>query len=877
MPVTEVSANYYYSVKLKDTQTGELYNFGGNSRSGDGTWSGWIHVNLYDDHWWNGLRDWIENDRVVHQDGGDDDSHALPCRYTDGYGNHHWCDNADESAFADKIKYEVVGLAFKGKPEEGNHGQWYEVLDGDDYFYMQDGEGIEIFNRIKDEVKELDLREWGKHFWEAEHYFGEMVAMETLYLPNNDFAIYDEFMFANAYNLTNIVWSEHSYIREVGKSAFRNCFKLPQSQIQRIINEVAAHSAQGAIGEGAFFNCLQLVDITIPARIRWIGNDAFSQEIYRPTDLPSNYDTSILVPSIKTVTIQTDGSKTEENSYKRIWYYEDPRNTGDDWYGWSDADKWAEHASSDPDGDLIGTWTGLQMDYIGNTAFADCQEMTAFTLGDGVQLKALGYGVFANCRFLTSSNVQAILDNYSTNWQGDYKYKIPAGLFWGVNGKKMDGTYVANPAFTAVTIPENVMEIGAGAFGVFDQGSYPDHPSIKDITVSRGWRPDCLVKTSSNNYTVNDFYENYTAFSGIVPNHCTIHFTGNAAKYQPLTATEKYGYATYMNDNSEFQRLLTKDIYADATATEYDVEPQQHAIVRMHRTMKAGWNTICLPFGATEAANTAPESGSEAGGKGAPYANSRIIQRGLTPSDLTQSGSSNFMLATYSDYVPAGNLFRFVRLNDYDNKPLAPYTTFLVRMDAADITAANGIYTFENVDVNYQWSDGATPTAAIKTPSQMAAAEFTGDVLSVVPFTDGKGNHNDYEFRGTFRTMSGKIGDGGVFGSTITTDDYFIQNDGGNALYYQYEENKKYGIKAFTGWFHFVGGGGSAKRASIDVSIADLDGFMTDIKLNAMGEEMESYPVYSIDGRLVSFDSRNSACLPKGVYIINGKKCVIGN
>ncbi len=87
LQASNVSANYYYSVKLRNTQTGAVYNFGGNSRSSDGAWSGWINVNKYNDHWWNGLRDWIENDRVVHQEGGDDDSHALPCRYTDGYGN----------------------------------------------------------------------------------------------------------------------------------------------------------------------------------------------------------------------------------------------------------------------------------------------------------------------------------------------------------------------------------------------------------------------------------------------------------------------------------------------------------------------------------------------------------------------------------------------------------------------------------------------------------------------------------------------------------------------------------------------------------------------------------------------------------------------
>ncbi len=744
----------------------------------------------------------------------------------------------------------------------GNHGQWYEVLDGDDYFYMQDGQEIEIFHRIKDEIKEMDLREWGKHFWQAEHYFGEMVALETLYLPNNDLAIYDQYMFANAYNLTNIVWSEHSYIREVGKGAFRNCFKLPQSQIQRIINEVAAHSAQGVIGEGAFFNCLQLVDVTIPARIRWIGNDAFSQEIYTPNDLPSNYDTSILKPSLKTVTLQTDASKKGSNSFQRIWYYEDPRNTSGEWYGWSDNDKWAEHSSSDSDGDLIGTWTGLQMDYIGNTAFADCQEMTTVNLGEGIQLKALGYGVFANCRFLTSSNIQAILDNYSENGRDVYgNIKIPAALFWGVNGKKLDGTYVENPAFTTLTIPDNVYEIGAGAFGVYNIGDTPDHPSIKKIYVSRGWRPECMVKTANNDYSVNDYYENFTAFSGIVPNHVTIHFTDNAAKY---SSDNKTGYTTYMTDKNEFQRLLTKDIYTDNTEATYDVEPQQHAIVRLNRTLKAGWNSLCLPFGATADAKTVPENASGSG-EGAAYANSRIVQRALTPSDAT-----NFMIATYCDYVEAGNCFRFVRVADYDNTPLPPYTTFLVYMDAADIT---NVYTFDNVDINYQWNNG---TATITEPAAMQAAVSTGQTLDGAPFNDGRGSRNVYELRGTFRTMKGDVSKLGG-GNTITNRDYYIQNYNGTTLYYQYEAGKKYGIKAFTGWFHYIKEDPAGARSVINVSFDDVDDQSTSIQLNAMGEEVQqgNGPVYTLEGRMVAQSADDCGNLPKGIYIVNGRKCVI--
>ena len=47
--VSNASANYYYSLQLKNKSTGELFDFGTTSRSSTDThWSGWIHCNLYD-------------------------------------------------------------------------------------------------------------------------------------------------------------------------------------------------------------------------------------------------------------------------------------------------------------------------------------------------------------------------------------------------------------------------------------------------------------------------------------------------------------------------------------------------------------------------------------------------------------------------------------------------------------------------------------------------------------------------------------------------------------------------------------------------------------------------------------------------------------
>lgn len=829
MAATEAQADYLYKLKLKNVETGVVSD-----------WTNWIQVTEEDKndgwglHWHNSLRDYIENRKAVYDNLGN----QIQCRYTDGYGNQKWCDNANESSFQDKIQYLVVGIKFKRNNDAiGDKGEKYEILEGDDYFYKQDGEEIEIFNRIKDEVLELDLSEWEKAFLgtkhSEEHYFGEMIAMTTLYLPNHCFAIGDQYLFANAYNLENIVWGTGSKIVEVGKGAFRDCFKLPQTIIQRIIDDVRDYSSQGAIGAEAFYNCLQLQEVTIPARIRWIGDEAFCQRVETPSDLPSGYDTNILNPSLTKVEFLSDATKTGSSEYWESY--------------WDDNN--VQHWSPDY------TWSGLQIDYLGNMCFAECQLLEDVVLNEA-QLKSLGYGVFADCRLLSSANVQAIIDNFSQYGQdGDGNIQIPAALFWGVNGKKQDRTY--DKRFTTLTIPANVSSIGAAAFGVYAPS---DEPSIKTINVSRGWRPDC-----QSSFDDNDDYDGFTSFAGIVPNHVTINFSGDAAKYSS-SASSLVGYTHYQNDNSEWQRLLTKDIYSGTTVADYDVEPQQHAIVRLHRTMNAGWNTMCLPFGATAAAKEVPVTV-----EGVPYANSRIIQRALN-----SNNGSGFMLAVYRDFVSGADNFRCLQLSDYDNQALEAYVPFMVKMTSDDI-AADGIYTFENVDVNYKWTkSGDTWSSTITEPGSMAALPFAGQSESFAPFNDGKGSTSDYQFTGTFETMIGTVGSSDAINSKITTRDYYVQNQNGTARCFQYKSGKKVGIKAFTGWFHYTGSG-NARPVSILMSVAAADADMSTSVMRITDEGIDelSGPVYNVQGQMVLPSAQGIGSMQKGMYIVGGKKILV--
>ena len=242
LPLTEAKANYYYKVQLQkaDGTVGE--------------WSAWIYSASF----------------------GENDS-----RNTDGWENSiHRLVNGepvrDEKGTSISLKengtkvYKVVGLSFRGR-----EGENYDILQGDDHKFFKDS--------IRNDVEYLDLSEWGKTQFTGSFYFADMEKLIEIELPNNSFAIGDEYMFANCDNLTTIKWGTQTRVTAIGKGAFSNCVKLEQQHIQRMINEVSATGTDGngivygKIGDEAFYRCFDIETITIPTNIRVIGYKAFCQ------------------------------------------------------------------------------------------------------------------------------------------------------------------------------------------------------------------------------------------------------------------------------------------------------------------------------------------------------------------------------------------------------------------------------------------------------------------------------------------------------------------------------------------------------------------------------------------------------------------------
>lgn len=506
---------------------------------------------------------------------------------------------------------------------------------------------------------------------------------------------------------------------------------------------------------------------------------------------------------------------------------------------------------------IHGNGGGLE---IGSQAFRGCEQLNALKL-DKAKITYLGTGVFGDCRSMTNEFVNDVLTNYAANGGTT---KIPAYLFFGCNGQDGHDGSDGNKnvcSFTDLNIPAQFSEIGDGAFASTGDAKI----KLKTITVNRDIAPKCLQGETDEYANI----KNKSVFDGLDPNMTTVIFAPTAEGWEK---TETTGFLTYMNDNSEFQRLLTKDLYSDHT--DYINVPQQHAIVRLHRTLKVGWNTICLPFGVNN------RYGSMWGEdyKAKQAHNTRIIVNGLTNNDSEADGD-NFRMGVYRGYWKDRKTFMFLNYTGFDEYPLDLGETFLVKMRPQDI-AKDGVYTFRNVDLNYHcYGDGTSGnegknwTINVYTADDMLqqVKDFDGKVnTDAIPFKD-KASYNEYVLTGSLVQRTGTVGNS----QDITTDDYFFQSKNGTMKLYPYTAGQKYGIRGFSGWFHKTNN--SPSKAS-ELSIGLFDDSSTTpietIKVDDLNRDT-SGKVYSISGVLVKNNAADLNNLPKGIYVVNGKKYVV--
>ena len=684
---------------------------------------------------------------------------------------------------------------------------------------IMEGDEYKAWEQIRGHIKYLELREYIRDSYNDDSYFMYMDNVEELELPKNGMKVGIEDndgirYFANAHKLKKItIWTG-------------------EKQVDITDNTVTNKQLLNRVGKFMFANCWALSTKYINRLIKdvtEIKDNAFFADDDNRKDLSDETDNTIIeIPS----TVTKIGNQAFRNRVKV---------TGLNIHG---------------NGCLE----------IGSEAFRSCEQLNALNL-DNVKITSLGTGVFGDCRSMTNEFVNGVLKNYADN-KGT---KIPAYLFFGCNGQDGHDGSDANKkvcSFTDLNIPAQFTEIGDGAFASTGDAKI----KLKTITVNSEKAPTCLQGETDEYANI----KNKSVFAGLDPNMTTVIFADKAQNwYENETTGKKTGFLTYMNDGSEFQRLLTKDLYSNHT--EYINVPQQHAIVRLHRNLKVGWNTICLPFGVNNRYGSMWE-----GYSAKQFCNARIIVNGLT-NNASKDDTKNFTMGVYRGYWPEGKTFMFLHYTDFDAYPLDLGETFLVKMRSDDIKNAtkdvNGvaIYTFRNVDLNYRWSaDGKSGNEGNWTfekysAENMSAKDFDGQVnTDAIPFN--KASYDEYVLKGSLVQCTGTVGDSKV---GITTDDYFFQqSQNGTMKLYPYPANKKYGIRGFSGWFHRNNSISNAHELSLSLFDDSSTTPIETVKVDDLNRDT-SGKVYSISGVLVKNNAADLNNLSKGIYVVNGKKYVV--
>ena len=469
---------------------------------------------------------------------------------------------------------------------------------------------------------------------------------------------------------------------------------------------------------------------------------------------------------------------------------------------------------------------------IHDNAFESCIQLNDFESMNKAKITDLGTGVFRYCQSMTNDFVNGVLTNYATNGGT----KIPAYLFFGCNGQN----------FTQLDIPASFTQI--------DKGAFAKNSNVTKIIVHSGTQIDAQTYDGEDGI-----------FYGMIPNNVQVEFQGDAESNYKVYR-ENINVGGVDKGSNAFMFLLTKTL--DENSTDYNVVAQRHADVCLKRTFKEGWNTLVLPFGARYL-----EGDTEADC-------ARIFQKALNASNIP-----GFMIAAYRGLAKnKANLdnstFYFLKYANYDTDPLDECEPLLIRMTQRDIDDAKGVYTFKNVELNYDgdFKDDKgnkiyKKYTADEVIDRMGKKEdgnfFDGNYNHDANDKFGKCSYDDFYFTGTLYQQQ-CTAENSAF---IAPGDYIIQDN----TFVKCLKDRKYGLKGFRGYFKQKSSSTSTSPAkgNIGICLVDRNGVVSSIHqvdgVSLTPASVAPVAVYNLSGQQVG---NSLSTLAKGVYIVKGKKFV---
>lgn len=474
---------------------------------------------------------------------------------------------------------------------------------------------------------------------------------------------------------------------------------------------------------------------------------------------------------------------------------------------------------------------------INEVVFQDCN-LQNVTFKDATKITEIQMYAFSNNPNLTGLFADKHFDNLKTIGKGAFQncFKLTDADFKNLtkNVTRIESETFRNchEGLKTIDIHSGITFIGAGAFA--------DNPYVTKIIVRSGTQIDA-----------QSYVGDQGIFYGMNPNLVQVVFDDEAEKHYSIYRDNIV--VDGVNKGNAFMYLLTKTL--DENATDYQVVAQRHADVLLKRTFKSGWNTLVLPFGARDNGKTVKCA--------------RIYQKALNAFD-----GEGFMIAAYrglakNDAQPDNSTFYFLQYADYDNDPLDEFEPLLVRMTQKDIDNASGVYTFKDIELNYDADKSYTAEEAKKRMGMKENGEkFTGNIDHELNDKFKKCSYDDFYFTGTLHLQQDNATEGSAF---IAPGDYIIQNN----TFVKCLPGKKYGLKGFRGYFKQKPSSSSSAKGNIGICLVDRNGVVSSIH-QVDGASLKSasvapVAVYNLSGQQVG---KSLSTLAKGVYIVKGKKFV---
>ena len=475
---------------------------------------------------------------------------------------------------------------------------------------------------------------------------------------------------------------------------------------------------------------------------------------------------------------------------------------------------------------------------INEVVFQDCN-LKNVTFKDATKIKEIQKHAFTNNENLTGLFADKHFGNLKTIGEGAFQncFKLTDADFYNLT---KNVTRIERETFRNCHEGLKTIDIHSGITFIGD-GAFADNPYVTKIIVHSGTQID--ARTYNGNQGI---------FYGMDPNKVQVEFQGDAETHYKV-------YRDNINVGGEdkgknaFMFLLTKTL--DENANDYQVVAQRHADVLLKRTFKAGWNTLVLPFGARNI-------------EGKTVKCARIYQKALNASD-----DEGFMIAAYrglakNEAQPDNSTFYFLQYANYDKDALDEFEPLLVKMVQSDIDNAAGVYTFEDVELNYD-ADIKTSYTAEEAKQRMGMKEngekFTGNIDHDLNDKFKKCSYDDFYFTGTLHLQQGNATAGSAF---IAPGDYIIQNN----TFVKCLEGRKYGLKGFRGYFKQLPSSTSSAKGNIGICLVDRNGVVSSIhQVDGVSLHVAPSAIYNLHGQQVGKDLSK---LAKGIYIVNGKKLV---